>query len=224
MTTVLFIHGLESGPQGPKSRALAEAGFEVRAAKMPCNTADAWKDPALWLTALAALGLVIALTSYRGISGFVSGVVLVVVLSRVVLPLLTMRMVGRSVAVQKKMLKTNAIDVVVGSSFGGAVALELMRQGAWSGRTVLLCPAQRLVAQRTGRSAPPLPPENAQVVVVHGRRDETVPLFHSRDLVKGTRATFIEVNDTHRLAETATPENLRAWVEQTATPPAPGRE
>lgn len=212
MTTVLYVHGLESGPGGAKVRALREAGFEVQAAKMPCNSADAWKDPALWLTVLAALGVVVGLTMYRGISGFVSGAVLVVVLSRVVLPLLTMRMVRRSVDVQKKMLKSHAIDVVVGSSFGGAVTLELLRQGAWSGRTVLLCPAQRLVAARTGRAAPKLPADTAHIVVVHGTRDETVPLFHSRDLVKDTHARFIEVNDTHRLAETATPENLKTWI------------
>ena len=47
MTTVLFIHGLESGPQGHKARQLAAAGFEVVSAQMPCNPRERWKDPAV---------------------------------------------------------------------------------------------------------------------------------------------------------------------------------
>ena len=38
-------------------------------------------------------------------------------------------------------------DVMVGSSFGGAVVLELIQRGIWSGPALLLCPAHNLIAR-----------------------------------------------------------------------------
>jgi predicted esterase len=88
----------------------------------------------------------------------------------------------------------------------------LLSRGAWKGPTVLMCPAHRLVAGRAWLPSPTLPPDASHVVVVHGRQDETVPIEHSRSLVKGTAAKLIEVDDEHRLAATATAPNFTAWI------------
>ena len=121
------------------------------------------------------------------------------------------RMMARSVDVQRRALAGHPIDAVVASSFGGAVAVELLRTGAWTGPTVLLCPAHGLVAERARLPVPTLPAVD-RVLVVHGRADAVVPLAHSEALVAGTRARLVVVDDDHRLSATATPANLAAWV------------
>ncbi|MFZ5442510.1 MAG: alpha/beta hydrolase family protein [Myxococcota bacterium] len=218
MTTVLFVHGLESGPRGRKALALEQAGFQVVAAKMPCSRRDVLADPVtLAVLAFAALA-VAAFVAKLGALGFVLGVMSVFLAQRFVRPQLTRRVFRRSVAVQAQLLAREKVDVVVGSSFGGAVALELLRTAKWAGPTVLLCPAQRRVAARAWWPSPTLPATASRVLVVHARQDETVPLADSHLLVKGTAAALLEVDDDHRLSATATPENLRAWVERVMAP------
>lgn len=56
----------------------------------------------------------------------------------------------RCVAVQARALSAFGPDVLVGSSWGGAVCLELVRQGLWSGPLVLLAPAYGRVGVYAG--------------------------------------------------------------------------
>lgn len=210
MTKVLFIHGLESGPRGHKARALAEAGFEVVAVQMPSSRSAMLRD-AVTQAALISAAVVLISSAFAGFVWFAGTLVLLGLAATQFRAAVTRRMWRRSLAIQRAALKSNAIDVVLGSSFGGAVALELVARGDWTGRTVLLCPAHRLVAQRA-RIAPSRLPDQSNVLVVHGTRDEIVPLTHSRELVENTNAKLIEVDDTHRLFDTATPDNLKAWI------------
>lgn len=210
MTTVLFIHGLESGPRGHKARALADAGFEVVAVQMPSNRDAVLRDVVTWAPVLLSVVALIS-AAFAGFVWFAGMLVLLAVSAKSFRAAVTRRMWRRSLEVQRAALRAHSIDVVLGSSFGGAVALELLAKGDWKGRTVLLCPAHRLVAQRA-RVTPSRLPDQPDVLVVHGTRDETVPITHSRELVEGTRAKLIEVDDTHRLTDTATPENLKAWI------------
>ena len=211
MTTVLFIHGLESGPRGKKAAALEEAGFTVVAGQMPCSRKAILRDPVV-IAVLAGALLVLLAATRQGVLGFMITLIAYSVLQRFVQPLLMRRMFRRSVAVQLSLLRAHQIDVVAGSSFGGAVAVELLASGAWKGPTLLMCPAHRLVAGRAWRPAPVLPADASHIVLVHGRQDETVPVEHSRMLAQGTGARLIEVADEHRLAATATAENFREWV------------
>ncbi|MBU8898683.1 hypothetical protein KRR26_24020 [Corallococcus sp. M34] len=212
MTTVLYVHGLESGPRGTKARMLEQAGFRVVSAQMPCNRSAVVRDPVVIGTVLVALGVLgVATWALGWVGALVAGAVLLG-LQPFAKRWLVRRTVQRSIDVQLAMLKSYPVDVVVGSSFGGAIALELLARGAWTGRTVLLCPAQRLVAERVGHIAPALPSDVSRIVVVHGRQDETVPLAHSRALVAPRAARLIEVDDQHRLANTATPENFKQWI------------
>ncbi len=100
------------------------------------------------------------------------------------------------VRAQSDALETFSPDVVVGSSFGGAVAVALVQRGLWRGPTVLLCPAALLY----GLS--PEMPDELTVTVVHGTRDAVVPREHSLRLVEGrspSRARLVTVDDDHRL-------------------------
>ena len=211
MTTVLFVHGLESGPRGQKAVALEAAGFTVVSGQMPCGQRAVIRDPAVIALAVFAFAALIYAVTWGPVAIVIFGISFFLSL-RFVRPLLMRRMFKRSVAVQLALLATHQVDVVAGSSFGGAVALELLRSGAWKGPTVLMCPAHQLVAGRAWTDVPSLPADAARIVVIHGTKDETVPLAHSRELVRGTMAKLLEVEDDHRLSTTATPENFALWV------------
>ena len=84
-------------------------------------------------------------------------------------------------------------DVIVGSSRGGAVAMNLE-----SGDTplVLLCPAwkKRGTAKKVKRNT----------TILHSRADDVVPFADSEELVKNSglsASALIEVGSDHRLAD-----------------------
>lgn len=217
MTRVLYVHGLESGPTGHKVWLLQEAGFEVRSVQMPCSRRHSLRD-GLFVGWVAALGVALVAAALSPLPALALVVPAVGAASfPLVKALVTRRVFARSLEVQRPQLQAHPIDVVVGSSFGGAIAVELISRGLWSGPAVLLCPAHALVARRSRR--PPHPgfagvPSAVleRIVVVHGTRDETVPLEDSQRLVAQTPARLITVEDDHRLSATATAASLKAWV------------
>ncbi len=92
-------------------------------------------------------------------------------------------------------------DVVVGSSRGGAVAMNID-----SGDTplVLLCPAWK-----TWGTATSVKPKS---IILHSRADETVPFDDSVELQRNSGlpdSTVIEVGTEHRLAD---PESLKTML------------
>lgn len=100
-------------------------------------------------------------------------------------------------------------DLLVGSSFGGGVALALLQRGLWRGPTLLLAPAiaHAGLARRL--------PDDVPVFILHGRQDELVPIDDSRELARtGTRelVRLIEVDDDQRLSATALRGDLVARV------------
>ena len=100
------------------------------------------------------------------------------------------------VALQARTLDEFAPDVVIGSSFGGAVAVALLQRGLWSGPTLLL--AQAAVKWQL----PVELPTPAPVWLVHGTRDEIIDPEDSRRLAAAgdpERVRLIEVDDDHRL-------------------------
>ena len=96
-------------------------------------------------------------------------------------------------------------DVVVGSSRGGAVTMNID-----SGTTplVLLCPAWK-----TWGSATTVKPNT---IILHSRADETVPYSDSEKLVRNSgvpSGSLIEVGTEHRLADEGSLEMMeRACV------------
>jgi pimeloyl-ACP methyl ester carboxylesterase len=102
-------------------------------------------------------------------------------------------------------------DVLVGSSFGGAVAVELLRRGLWCGPTLLLAQA----ALKRNRAAEL--PEDVPIWLVHGRRDHLVDIEDSRSLARtGTPdlVRLIEVDDDHPLRATVESGELVTLVRE----------
>lgn len=90
-------------------------------------------------------------------------------------------------------------DVVVGSSRGGALAMNVKSGTA---RLVLMCPAWRKWG--TAKTVKP------GTVILHSRADDVVPFADSEELAKKNGATLIEVGNDHRLAD---PEPLAVMLE-----------
>ena len=84
-------------------------------------------------------------------------------------------------------------QVVVGSSRGGAVAMNIDSGGA---RLVLLCPAWK----KWGKAKQVKP----GTVILHSRNDDVIPFADSEELVKNSglpSSALIEVGNDHRLAD-----------------------
>lgn len=104
----------------------------------------------------------------------------------------------RCVAQQRAALEQFQPEVLVGSSFGGGVVLKLLQEGVWVGPTLLL--AQAAVKMRLR----PELPEGVPVLLVHGLRDEVVPIEHSRQLARSGSPRLVELvetDDTHGLGQ-----------------------
>ena len=99
-------------------------------------------------------------------------------------------------------------DVLIGSSFGGAVALRLLHEEPrWTGPTILLAGAgPKLTPWRTL-------PQGVPVLVVHGRFDDVVPVQDSIDLAATSAdAELVLRDDEHSLPGVVSDEALGAWV------------
>ena len=81
-------------------------------------------------------------------------------------------------------------EVVVGSSRGGAVAMNINSGDA---RLVLLCPAWKKWG--TVKTVKP------GTAILHNKADDMVPFADSEELARNSGATLIEVGTDHRLAD-----------------------
>jgi len=81
-------------------------------------------------------------------------------------------------------------QAVVGSSRGGAVAMNISSGDA---KLVLLCPAWK--KHGNARTVKP------GTVILHSRADDVVPFFDREELARTSGATLIEVGTDHRLAD-----------------------
>ena len=107
-------------------------------------------------------------------------------------------------------------DVLVGSSFGGAVAVALLARGVWRGPTLLL--AQAAIHYDPEACLP----DDVPVWLVHGSRDTLLPLEHSRRLAAtgdAERVRLIEVDDDHPLHDSVASGALVGWVRELASGP-----
>ena len=89
-------------------------------------------------------------------------------------------------------------DVVVGSSRGGAVAMNINTREA---RLVLICPAWKNWG--TAKSVKP------GTVLLHSRADSIIPFAHSEELARISGVDLIEVGSNHRLPD---PDSLACML------------
>lgn len=108
---------------------------------------------------------------------------------------------AEALRIAQDIFHTHSPDVVVGSSRGGALAMN-MRVG--DTRLVLLCPAwKKFGSTRTVKPG---------TVILHSRADDVVPFADSEELVRNSHLptqTLIEVGSDHRLAD---PESLQVML------------
>eukprot|EP00667_Euglena_gracilis_P020648 EG_transcript_22404 len=105
-------------------------------------------------------------------------------------------------AVQREAIARFQPDVVVGSSWGGAIGLLAFASGAWQGPTLLLAPALTLAIRKLGEPLKPeyswsavceavkASPHSHNLLVVHGDADDTVP---HQDSVEFAARTGVEL-------------------------------
>ena len=109
---------------------------------------------------------------------------------------------AEAVRIAQAELDRHRPDVVVGSSRGGAVAMNIDSGGA---KLVLLCPAWK--RHGTARTVKP------GTVILHSRADDVVSFGDSEELVRNSglpASALVEVGDDHRLADR---EPLRRMLE-----------
>mmetsp|Transcript_40050 Transcript_40050/g.95077 ORF Transcript_40050/g.95077 Transcript_40050/m.95077 type:complete len:206 (-) Transcript_40050:250-867(-) len=115
----------------------------------------------------------------------------------------------------EKMSKIETEKVLIGSSWGGAVALHAMEQGLWDGPTIFLAPAYGTAVRKFHSSAAAdafldakfaamsakLSAESKQhCLIVHGSEDDTVDIADSRKLAAATGIELLEIQGgDHRL-------------------------
>jgi alpha-beta hydrolase superfamily lysophospholipase len=105
----------------------------------------------------------------------------------------------RALATAQAAFDEHRPNVVVGSSRGGAVAMNLRNDSAW---LVLLCPAWRKWG--SARTV------NPGTIILHSRGDDVIPFEESLELVRASGlpdGSLVEVGSDHRLAD---PEPLAA--------------
>lgn len=99
-------------------------------------------------------------------------------------------------------------QVVIGSSRGGAVAMNINSGDA---KLVLLCPAWKNWG--TNRAV------KSGTIILHSRADDVIPFIDSEELARNSGATLIEVGNDHRLANA---DSLKALADavRSFSPPA----
>ena len=108
---------------------------------------------------------------------------------------------AESVRIAQAEVDRHHFDVIVGSSRGGAVAMNVHAKGA---RLVLLCPAWK----KWGTATMVKP----GTVILHSEADDVVPIANTRELVARSAlpaTALIIVGNDHRLAD---PEPLAALL------------
>jgi len=100
---------------------------------------------------------------------------------------------AEAVRIAQDEFDTHQPQVVVGSSRGGAVAMNIHSRSA---RLVLLCPAWK----RWGAAKMVKP----GTVILHSRADDVIPFAESQELIRNSPSTgtlLIEIGSDHRLAD-----------------------
>jgi len=119
-----------------------------------------------------------------------------------------------SLEVQAEALSAFRPDVLVGSSFGAALAVELLARGLWRGPTLLLAQAAVRMLEN------PRLPEDVAIWLVHGTRDALIDVEESRALARSGTPDLVrlfEVDDDHPLRACVADGRLIDWVRDLAT-------
>jgi hypothetical protein len=100
----------------------------------------------------------------------------------------------RCVAMVKNNITEFQPDLIIGSSFGGGVLLQLIRDGFWKKPSIFL--AQAGVMYGVSSSLP----ANLPAILIHGKQDDIVSMQDSVTLAnRHNQAELFLIHDGHRL-------------------------
>jgi predicted esterase len=122
------------------------------------------------------------------------------------------------VAVHAETLARFRPDLLIGSSFGGAVVVSLLQRGLWRGPSLLLAQAALFY------DASAHLPKHARVTLVHARQDEIVPIEQSRQLASGCDPALVELiecDDDHALSRFVASGALFDAIDRACSPRVP---
>jgi len=216
---ILYIHGLESTNLGWKARYLKER-YSVHAPNLQTSIWNPTKRNAFlrhtaknpWLIFSTMLFSFVAGTCVRSVwkgSTLKNARFQALVASCLVCTTVTIfqrkqivqagasRCVKAVMSELRKELKVSQPDIIVASSLGGALAVRLMTEGTWKGKTLLLNPAQTKLSNLMGEEQTLELPIECEVVLLHGTADKTIPLRHSEALAKANpflKLRFVKVD------------------------------
>ncbi len=242
---MLFLHGLESGPRGDKVQRLRAAGVDVLAEDMfmsirRLDRRNSAVRNLLRLPEVRAIGaLTVAAGAHAAVrrqplfaAGTLVGLAVWAAARRGALQREALRRSWEAcIAIQRAAIERHRPDVLLGSSWGGAVAVALIARGHWRGPTVLLAPAFQVVADRmatsdVARDVATLQTTAADhpIVVFHDPTDATIPIAHSEALAAGSAVELHRVAaGGHRLMGILDDGSLIAALDQVAAARAPLR-
>ena len=175
---VIYLHGLESSPQGTKGQFLFEnyqalaVDLNTSAAIVSRDSADARDEP--WSHATPDIDQAFAVPLERARAAI-----------------------------------TAETQVIVGSSFGGAVLTHLIAEGSWHGPCLFIASAGIKLVGHV--DCPP----SAPIIFLHGRHDTIIPIDHSRQVAhaSGPNVQLWEIGDDHFMRSITTNGTLRAAVD-----------
>jgi hypothetical protein len=220
---VLFMHGLESGPNGRKVRHLKTL-YDVRCVDMNVSLFSIWKpnsilrcfllQPTLWAV-LASSGAVTYLLfqTYHdcspllqwGLAGF-AWLAASIVVWRVLIGNALQNAATGCMNIQRNEINSFKPDIVIASSWGGGIALLCAHFRVWTGPMLLLAPSYskflRFSAFKSKFQTMDvfLKPISNGIVIVHGLQDDVVLPVDSEVLCrKLPHAALHLVRDGHRL-------------------------
>jgi len=229
---VLFMHGLESGPRGAKSRQISDK-FETciappmtphtrRLTKISINNPIFMKELALISGSLISIIGVASIfwSQSQKIIGVLSCLAICFAtykLGRKIFNDTVRDVIETCILLQANAIKEFQPDVVVGSSYGGGIATFCVMRGIWNGPTILLAPAGIWISRlcQLVQDSEIRIPQDHWVHIVHGSKDTTIPLEHSQLLMKNSannmNLKLSVVDDDHRLNKVCQ-DHLAEWI------------
>lgn len=185
-----MMHGYESGPNGVKSQALRKAGFDVFTPDMKPLILKAKIELILilllyWFTMYSLTGV--------SVLEYIISCTITLWISYVMIKVQFNRLIYECIELQKTAVKLVNPDIVIGSSFGGLIALNCVNEGVYHGPVLLLAP---VICGLFGKPLVNLTLINTSVnkcLIVHGTNDKICSIENSRNFVKKHNNECVEL-------------------------------
>jgi len=163
------------------------------------------------------------LTSFLPFYGLIIGSLVFASLSREILTQSICKSFLEALKLQEQAIEEYQPDLIVGSSWGGAITSALILQGTWKGNTLLLAPAFHYIdelADVTSHLNIADWDYCGQIKIVHSKNDKTIPIEHSRKLRSlltkyAKNVELIEMEDAggHSLREITKDNQLKTLIQ-----------